>query len=347
MTLGRGRGELPRVRLDNNLTTYDPARDGRSGEGRIQEVRLDRVEPSPFQVRLVFPASEIEKLAESVRANGLIHEPRGRPHPTKSGWVELMPGEMRVRALQLLVEQGGAEEVLRRDAEGNWLIPIRVEPTDDERADGIVFGENFDRTDLSAWEWAVAFQRRRHRLRERGMPAGVRDVAASMKRKAFQTVGEYLLVAEALTLELLLGAGVVLGGEADHSRLARLPLAALLRVARTAHGGGGPTAGAQALLAELRKVGDEAAAALHARRDRTLGARAADEPRGLQINIRQVLEDVPPRQAVRYLERIAPAVGVLAARVACTVDPDAEVAAIADQLEAAAATLRAASAPRT
>lgn len=339
MTLGRGLGgDLPRVRLDDNVGTYDASRDGRSGEGRLQEVRLDRIEPSPFQVRLVFPPAEIERLADSVLVAGLIHEPRARPHPSRQGWVELMPGEMRIRALHRLVERGEAGSVLSRDAEGNWLVPVRLEPTDDTRADRMVFGENFDRTDLSAWEWAVAFQRRRDRLRERGQPSGVRDVAASMGKKAFQTVGEYLQAADALGLEVLLGAGVVSGGHPDHARLSRLSLAALLRVARSASGG--PTPAAQALLGELRRAGDEAASAALMSREQALrrGRPGGAAGEGLQINIRQALGDVAPRQARQYLLRLAPAVAVLAGRAAA--EGSAEAEGIAAQLVEAAGLLR-------
>ena len=134
--LGRGvGGEKPAVRLDQNVLSYDAQRDGRSGEGRVQQVRIDRVEPSPYQVRRVFPEREIEELAESIRANGLIHEPRGRPHPDRPGWVQLMPGEMRLRALHRLIERGEAEGFLQRDGDGTWLVPIQVEPVDDDRAE--------------------------------------------------------------------------------------------------------------------------------------------------------------------------------------------------------------------
>jgi hypothetical protein len=339
VSLGRGRrGEAPRVRLDDNVGSYDVTRDGRSGEGRLQAVRLDRIEPSRFQVRLVFPEAEIESLADSILANGLIHEPRARPHPIKAGWVELMPGEMRIRALHRLVERGDADGVMDRDPEGHWLVSLRVEATDDERADAMVFGENFDRVDLSPWEWAVAFHGRRNRLRERGQPGGVRDVAASMRKRAYQTVGEYLQVADALTLEVLLGAGVVREGEPDHARLARLPLAGLLRAARAA--AAGPSAGAQCLLAELQKGGDTAALDLVARRERALGRVApGGERAGFQVNIRQALDAVPPRQAMTYLLRLAPAVGVLAGRAA-VLGAD-EVEAVAAELESAAVRLRA------
>lgn len=340
MSLGRGgKGELPRVRLDDALGGYDVARDGRSGEGRVQHVRLDRIEASPYQVRLVFPDAEIEQIADSVLALGLIHEPRARPHPSRVGWVELMPGEMRVRALRRLVERGDAEAVLGRDAEGHWLVPVRLEPTDDARADAMIFGENFDRTDLSPWEWALAFQGRRNRLRERGRPAGVRDVAASMGKRAYQTIGEYLQVADALTAEVLVGAGVAAEGCPDHARLARLPLAALLRVARA--GARSPTQAAQRLLAELKRAGDPVAAEVMRAREAALAGPLPAGPTGFQVNIRQALEDVPPRQAVSYLVRMAPAVQLLAARVAeDTGLPGVDALAVADRLAAAVCLLR-------
>lgn len=336
MSLAAGRrGAPPPVRLDDNAETYDAARDGRGAEGALRRVSLDRIAPSRFQVRLVFPEAEVDALADSILANGMIHEPRARPHPERPGWVELMPGEMRVRALHRLVERGEADAVLAPDGEGGWLVPVRLEETDDARAAAMVFGENYDRTDLSPWEWAVALGRRRARMRARGEPAGVRDVAASVGKRAYQRVGEYLQVADALGPEVLAGAGASTDGEPHHGRLARLPLAALLRVARAA--ARGPTAGAQRLLAELRAGGDPAAAALLRAREVALSGGACTG--GFQLNIRQPLDQVAPPQAAGYLARIVPAVRVLAARAAG--HPVPETPRLAEGLEAAAAALRA------
>lgn len=333
--LGRAGGkDTPAPRFDDNLTSYDVQRDGRSGEGRVQHVRLDRVEPSPFQVRRIFPEREIEELAESIRLNGLIHQPKGRPYPGRPGWIELMPGEMRVRALQRLIERGEAEEILRRDAEGAWLIPVQVEEVDDERAEAIVFAENDDRTDLSAWEWALAWRARRESRVRRGQPATVREVAASHGKK-YQTVGEYLQVADAITQEVLLAAGVVSGGEPDHARMGRLSLAALQRVARATQQGG--DAAATRLLQELKGTGDHTAGGELERRRK----RVESQPRRstFQINIRTALLELSPSQAVHYLTRMAPAVGTLAERAAAEVDPH-QAGELADALEAAAARLR-------
>lgn len=328
--------ERPAIRLDDNVESYDVLRDGRSGEGRIQQVRLDHIEASPFQVRRVFPEREIEELAESIRAHGLIHEPKARPHPTRPGWVELMPGEMRVRALKRLVERGEAEGVLSRDVGGEWLIPIKVETVEDDRAEAIVLSENLDRSDLSAWEWALAWQQRRESLKRRSQPATVRDVAASLGKK-YQTVGEYLRVADSVSSEVLLAAGVVSGSEPDHKRMALLPLASLLRVARAADAG--PRSAAETLLLELKRAGDSTAAA----RLGEMQARARAERlghSGFQINIRQALAEVAPRQAARYLARMAPALDVLAGRAASDLDA-VEADELARSLESAAARLRA------
>jgi hypothetical protein len=310
--------------------SYCVERDGRGGAGRTQRVRLDRIEGSPFQVRLVFGAAEIEQLADSILSTGLIHEPRARPHPSRPGWVELMPGEMRVRALQRLVERGEAGGVLEQDGDGGWLVPVRVDPADDETALAMVFSENLDRSDLSAWEWAVAFRRRRDRLREVGQPSGVRDVAAVMRRP-YQTVGEYLQVADGIAPEVMAGAGVLVGGEPQHERLARLSLAALLRVVRA--GARGTSAGVETLLAELRKVGDEQAREAEAARREALASAAASAAAGFQLNIRQPLETLSPRQAVTYLTRIIPAVAILANRASEA--PPEQLEGIAEELAGA------------
>ncbi|HEV2147736.1 MAG TPA: ParB N-terminal domain-containing protein [Longimicrobiaceae bacterium] len=337
--LGGSRAAAPLVRredLDDNVTTYQLDADGRSAEERVQHVRIDRVEPSPFQVRRVFPEREIEELADSIRDTGLIHQPKGRPHPAKPGWVELMPGELRLRALQRLIERGEAEGVLKRDGAGNWLAPIVLVTVDDERAESIVFTENEARTDLSAWEWALAWQQRRDRRKERGQPATVRDVAAA-HHKPHTTVGEYLRVADALSMDVLGAAGVVAGGGPDHGRMARLPFSALKGIAAAADQG--TQAAAERLLQELRRIGDRTAA------ERLQAPRSAVRSQGgagkqsFQINIRQPLPDLSPQQATHYLGRISTALPVLARRAAEGIGGE-DARSLADTLEETARLLR-------
>lgn len=334
-----GLSQAPAVRredLDDNVSTYRLEADGRAAEERIQHVPLLRIETSPFQVRRVFPEPEIEDLADSVRQNGLIHPPRGRPHPTKPGWIELMPGELRLRALQRLIDRGEADGILRRDGEGNWLAPIVVVSVDDERAESIVFAENEARTDLSPWEWSLAWQQRRDRRRERGQPATVRDVAAAHD-KPHTTVGEYLRVADAITPELLAEAGLLAHGGPDHGRMARLPFSALKAVAAaTSHGKGRAV---QLLFQELRRAGD------HAARERLregpgVKRRPATAKQSFQINIRQPLPELTSRQATHYLGRITTALPVLAERALEEIDAE-DARTLAEMLEATARRLRA------
>lgn len=335
--LGGAKGSTPLVRredLDDNLASYRPDADARSAEERIQLVRIDRIEPSPFQVRRVFPEREIEELADSIRDTGLIHQPKGRPHPSKAGWVELMPGELRLRALQRLIERGEADAVLKRDGEGKWLAPIIMVTVDDERAEAIVFTENEARTDLSPWEWALAWQQRRDRRKERGQPATVRDVAAA-HHKPHTTVGEYLRVAEALSAEVLEAAGVRINGASDHGRMAKLPFSALKGVAAVP----GVDAMAERLLQELRRVGDRAAV------ERLEKPRSASRLPGgagkqsFQINIRRPLPELTPAQAGHYLERISTALPILAERASAEIGGDS-ARELADVLEEAARVLR-------
>ena len=313
--LGVRKTVAPAIRrddLDDNINTYQVEADGRSAEERVQYVRLDRIEPSPFQIRRVFPESEIEALANSIRDSGLVHPPKGRPHPTKPGWVELMPGELRLRALQRLVERGEADGVLRPDPDGAWRAPIMIVSVDDDRAEAIVFAENEARTDLSAWEWALAWQQRRDRRKERDQPATVRDVAAA-HHKPHTTVGEYLKVADALSMDVLVAAGVVANGAPDHSRMGRLPFATLKGVAASA--AQGPHAAATHLLQELRRAGDHAAT--ERLQSRAAGAQRSQLGRQtFQINIRQPLPELTPHQATHYLSRMSAALPALAERAA-------------------------------
>lgn len=313
-----GKTQAPVVRredLDDNIATYQMEADGRSAEERVQYIRIDRIEPSPFQIRRIFPEPEIESLADSIRDNGLVHAPKGRPHPDKAGWVELMPGELRLRALQRLVERGEANDVLRRDTDGTWRAPIMLVSVDDDRAEAIVFAENEARTDLTPWEWALAWQQRRDRRKERGQPATVRDVAAA-HHKPHTTVGEYLKVADALSLKVLTAAGVVANGSPDHSRMGRLAFSTLKGVAATA--AQGIDAAATHLLHELRRIGDNAA--VERLQSRIAAQRApAGSRQSFQINIRQPLPELTPQQATHYLARMSVALPVLAERAAADI----------------------------
>lgn len=308
--------QVTREDLDDNIKTYRPEDDGRGAEERVRYIRFDRIEPSPFQVRRVFPESEIEQLADSIRDSGLVHPPKARPHPTKPKWVELMPGEMRVRALRKLTERGEAEGVLKRDHDGEWLAPVVIVDVDDERAEAVVFAENEARTDLSPWEWAFAWQQRRDRRKERGQPATVRDVAAAHKRP-HTTVGEYLRVADQISRDVLKRAGLVgLDGEPEHARMAKVPFTDLKGVATTVadHGAGH---GAARLRRALQRI------------EGAPKQEAKTQSASFQINIRRPLDQLTPDQAAHYLGRISEALPTLADRAAEKIAPERATALVA------------------
>lgn len=106
-----------------------------------QEIGVERIEPNPYQARREFP--ELEELAEAIRQQGFTSRLRVRPHPTKTGFFQLVYGERRLRAARLA---------------GLTEVPCDVaEHTDDELIE-IGLAENIQRHDLDPLEEARAFQ---------------------------------------------------------------------------------------------------------------------------------------------------------------------------------------------
>ena len=329
------------LRPDNNMASYNAATDARSEHATVRYIPMDRVLPSRFQMRRVFTPMTVRELADSIDREGLIHEPRVRPHPEKPGYYELLPGERRVRALVLLAEEGRGETILRRDPDGTIRIPVMVEEVDDDRARMMVIAENLGREDLSAWEEALSYAEIQRWLESKGELSGVRRVGELVPNRTWQTVAKYLAVARAITMEVLSAAGVVHEGEPDHERLAQLDLAPLERVSGAASE---PSKAATLLLQELAEAGD-AAAQRQLREERAQVARApqrAVQPadRAFQINTRRPLGDLAPDQAAHYLGRIAPAVSILVERAGTGLS-DEEATTLAAQLEESAKRLRA------
>lgn len=103
-------------------------------------VEVGLLSPSPFQPRKVIAEEELAKLAESIRASGILQPILARRAGTA---FEIVAGERRWRAAQLA---------------GLSRVPVLVRKiTDDESA---VFGlvENIQREDLNALEKAKGFQ---------------------------------------------------------------------------------------------------------------------------------------------------------------------------------------------
>lgn len=308
-----GKGNAPAPRFDNNIESYASAPDGRSETDRIVWHAIDRVVPSPFQVRRVFAQKQIEELADSILDVGLIHPPKGRRLEAEPGVVELLPGEMRFRAMRHLIDRGEdvAEKVLRKGPDGAWLMPIQLVAASDEQAAETVMAENRFRTDLSDWEWALAWRDRREQVARWGQAHTITDLAGRYQEKR-HWVASSLFAADWITKDVALAAGVVANGEIDHAKMATLKLAALTRVAKLSKDRGQDQA-AVSLLVELAAEGSAEAKA------RLAAIKADQSPRvkssGFQLNIRRPMRDLEPDQALYYMRKLLPAVDEISLRL--------------------------------
>jgi len=325
------------LRPDDNIVSYNAATDARSEHGTVRYVPVERVTASRFQMRRVFTPMAVRDLADSIERDGLIHEPRVRPHPEKPGYYELLAGERRVRALSLLAEEGRGANVLRRESDGSARMPVMIDEVDDDRARMIVIAENLGREDLSVWEEALSYVAIQRWLESRGELSGARRVGELVPNRTWQTVARYLAVARGITPEVLAAAGVTHEGEPNHERLSLLDLAPLHRVATTAEAD--PKKAASILLAELAQAGD-LAAQRHLREQREAEQQAPKTgERAFQINTRCPLDQLSARQAAHHLGRIAPALRVLAEKAGSGLTAE-EALSLAEQIEESARQLR-------
>lgn len=114
----------------------------------VQLIRIDQIEPSPFQPRRVFDQALLDGLAQSIRQSGVLQpvlvRPRGGATTDSGGGAryELIAGERRWRAAQL----AGLER-----------IPAIIKTLDDAHAAELALIENVQREDLNAMDraWAL------------------------------------------------------------------------------------------------------------------------------------------------------------------------------------------------
>ncbi len=107
----------------------------------VEEVPVARISPSPHQPRLMFDEDALNSLAESIRRVGLINPIVVRK---KAGGYELVAGERRLRAHQLL---------------GRRRIAAYVREMDEATTIEITLVENIQRESLTPMEEARAISR--------------------------------------------------------------------------------------------------------------------------------------------------------------------------------------------
>ena len=128
-----------RQRLEDRIRELE-ARVGES-EGRL--IPIENIAPNPWQPRRIFDNEELQKLAMSIGEIGLVQPIIVRSVSNRDTGFEIIAGERRWRAHQLL----------GRDA----IKAIVLDVADADMA-SFALAENIDRADLTAYEIAVAIR---------------------------------------------------------------------------------------------------------------------------------------------------------------------------------------------
>jgi len=129
--LGRGLDALIPTRWGEEAAPHGEA---------VTPLPIHAIRPNPFQPRQQFREDELEALAASIKAHGVLQPILVRP---KDGGYELVAGERRLRAAQLA---------------GLTEIPAIVRPCSDEELLALALIENLQREDLNPLEEAQAYQ---------------------------------------------------------------------------------------------------------------------------------------------------------------------------------------------
>ena len=107
------------------------------------DISIDRIIPNPKQPRRTFIEAELEELADSIRAKGVIQPILVRPDPNQPEMFEIIAGERRWRAARRA---------------GLTAMPAVVRAFDDREVLEIAIIENVQRSDLNAVEEAEAYK---------------------------------------------------------------------------------------------------------------------------------------------------------------------------------------------
>jgi ParB family chromosome partitioning protein len=107
----------------------------------LREIEIEKIQVNPFQPRKSFSRNELEELAESIKAVGVIHPPVVRP--LENDTYELVSGERRFRASQLA---------------GLTKIPVVIRSSSNAISAQAALIENIQRVDLNPIEISKALK---------------------------------------------------------------------------------------------------------------------------------------------------------------------------------------------
>lgn len=154
-------------------------------------VPLDWLAPSPTNPRKRFSAASISELAESIAAHGLAQPILARPVPgAVAGEVpfEIVAGERRWRACQLLAASFSPQAIKRHDEHGGftYAIPCVVRELSDQQVLALQLAENIHREDLHPMEEAAHYHRMRTHPTEPRSVEQISRVAGVTEQRVYQ-----------------------------------------------------------------------------------------------------------------------------------------------------------------
>ena len=137
--LGRGLSAL----LDQ-AETENPQKEisGEYAAEYVAQIRVDQIEPNPFQPRSHFDENELRELAGSIREHGIIQPLTIRKISHYK--YQLISGERRLKASKIV---------------GLLQVPAYIRLANDEQMLEMALVENIQREDLNPLEIAISFQR--------------------------------------------------------------------------------------------------------------------------------------------------------------------------------------------
>jgi ParB family chromosome partitioning protein len=130
----------------NAIEKTDAAEPGQAANEKVvppTEIAIDRIVPNPKQPRRTFVDAEMQELAESIRAKGVLQPILLRPDPSNVEMFEIIAGERRWRAARRA---------------GLASVPAVVRLMDDREVLEIAIIENVQRADLNPVEEAEAYK---------------------------------------------------------------------------------------------------------------------------------------------------------------------------------------------
>jgi len=163
--LGKGLGAL----LENAGFNEKTGLPGADTPGAVSSLRIEQIDPNPFQPRDRFEETALSELADSIRQHGIIQPITVRN--MANGRYQIISGERRWRASRMA---------------GLDYIPAYTRIADDEGMLEMALVENIQRENLNPIEIALSFQRMVEELK-----LSVEDIA-SRAAKNRSTVVNYL-----------------------------------------------------------------------------------------------------------------------------------------------------------